>query len=223
MTQLEDLTLIHSVVKMPLMPLPVTSVAVKLKSGTVLISPGSQLTDEQLKNLSNVTDLVASNALHSAGIPKANAAHPNANVWGVPGLEKRKPEMKWTHVLKEGQWKYQEELPAIFVKGAPAIKEVVFYHKPSKSLIVTDLCFNMTKVSGFGAWIILNLFGTYKKFGVSKFFARYIKDKAAFESSLKEILAYDFDKIIVSHGEIVTDNAKEKLRQAMALRGLNAN
>lgn len=40
------------------------------------------------------------------------------------------------------------------------------------------------------------------------------KNKAAARASLNKILAWDFDKIVLSHGDNITDNAKEKARQA---------
>jgi hypothetical protein len=45
------------------------------------------------------------------------------------------------------------------------------------------------------------MFGTYNKFGVSRFYLNYVKDKAAFQKSMEKILSLDFDNIIVSHGD----------------------
>lgn len=202
------------------MSLPVRSTFVSIENSGILISPGSRNTPDQLNGLKTVTDLVAPNLFHGAGIKKANAAFPNAKIWGVTGSREQRSYLPWTDVLSADKWPYQNELPMVLLKGMPKVNEVVFFHKASKSLIVTDLCFNMKNASGIGAWIILNMFGTYNKLGVSRFFKKFTNDKMALEKSLDEVFAFDFDNIIVSHGENVISNAKEKLLHALSERNI---
>jgi hypothetical protein len=111
------------------------------------------------------------------------------------------------------------ELSLIKLEGMPSYNEVVFLHHASKSLIVTDMCFNIRKPEGLGAKIIFGLFGTYDRFAVSRLFKMMIKDKAALKKSIDEVLSCDFDNIIVSHGENIIGGANEKLRAALAERG----
>lgn len=217
---MNEISFLESVVKMPLMSLPVRSTYIPVQNGAVLISPGSCLDLTQLKSLNSVTDLVAPNLLHCAGMQKAHSAYPNAKRWGALGVRGAKPQISWTDELSKENWAYQDELPMVQLQGIPKINEVVFFHKKSKSLIVTDLCFNMQDVKGIGPWIILNMFGTYKRFAVSKFFMRYTKDKAAFERSIGEIFAFDFENIILSHGANVIGNAKSKFSQALLERDI---
>jgi glyoxylase-like metal-dependent hydrolase (beta-lactamase superfamily II) len=40
------------------------------------------------------------------------------------------------------------------------------------------------------------------------------KDKAAARQSLKRILEWDFDRIVLSHGDLIEDDAKATARQA---------
>lgn len=212
---MDNLVLLDSVKKFPLMALPVRSTAVKLKNGSyVLISPGSQLTKEQLRSLSSVSDLVAPNVLHNAGMKQAQEVFPNAKTWGVEGL-------KYPSLVTAETWPYQEELVAIPLEGMPRLNEVVFVHKKSKTLITTDSAFNVLNPKGVGSWVIMNMFGNYKRFAVSKFFMKLVKDRAAFERSLKKLFAEDFDNIIVSHGNAIIGQGKEKLRAAFAERSVH--
>lgn len=217
---MDGLVFLESIKKMPLMELPVRSTYVGLPNAGILISPGSNLTAEQLRTLPRVTDILAPNLLHSAGIPRAASVFPEAKIWGVPGLKKLKPSIQWTHDLSPQTWPYQEELAVIPLMGMPKVREVVFFHKRTKSLIVTDLCFNLMAVRGLGARIILGLFGTYRQFGVSRFFAKFIEDKVAFEDSVDQILSYDFQNIIVGHGDNLTNHGREHLLKALQQRGL---
>lgn len=220
MTNSNDaLILLESVVKMPLMDLPVTSVCVPVTNGLVLISPGSQLQQEQLKSLGNVTDIVAPSFLHAAGVLKATQAFPQARVWGPRSIAKVKSNIKWTHELSKEVWPYNDELHILEIKGMPKVREFAFIHKKSKTLILCDLCFNIRDAKGFGAWLIQNLFGTYNQFAMSRFFAKFIKDRKQFEQSVSEIMSFDFENICVSHGSLIKGNGKNLLYQALAKRG----
>ncbi len=214
------LVFLDSVVSMPLMKLPVRSTYIPIQNGGILVSPGSSLAPYQLESLGNVTDLVAPNLFHHAGIMKANSIFPRAKKWAAQGAMLLKPEVAWTDELLAEKWPYQDEFPMFQLQGIPRVNEVVFFHKDSKSLIVTDLCFNLLDVTGIGSWIILNLFGTYRKLATSRLFVQFIKDKEAFEKSLGKIFSIDFENLVLSHGANIAGNAKEKLRNALAERDI---
>lgn len=217
---MENITLFQSTVKMPLMKLPVCSVLVKANQGNILISPGSALDLEKIKSMENIKAIVAPNLWHSAGVPKAASYFPQAQLWGVEGLEKKRPDIQWTHFFPQSLWPYSDELVPIFIDGMPKVNEVLFFHKKSKSLIVCDLCFNIQNSQGLGSWLVLNMFGTYQKLAVSKFFLKFIKDKVALQKSLTQLFSYDFENIIPSHGEVVQGQGKNILLKAFAERDL---
>lgn len=204
---------------MPLLSLPVRSTFVSLEKNGLLISPGSCLDLNQLKTLTGVTDIIAPSLFHCGGIPKAHSVFPNSKVWGPIGASEVKSKINWTHELSTSQWPYNDQLALIEIKGMPKVNEIVFFHRETKSLIISDLCFNMVDASGLGAWIILNLFGTYRKLAVSKFFLKLVQDRNAFEQSLKILFSYDFENIIVSHGANVMGQGRSKLIKAFADRG----
>lgn len=206
--------------KMPLMTLPVRSVLLRLKSGRVLISPGSGLTADQLSTVGPVTDIVAPNLLHCAGIAGAFAVFPSARLWGAPGVLEAKPEIPWTGIVSDQTWPYSAEIEVKILKGLPSFNEMVFYHLESKTLIVTDLVFNLVNAKGWGARIILGLFGTYRRFAISRLFMTVVKDRVAFESSLREILNWPFENIVMAHGEAVIGNGRELFLSALKERGL---
>ncbi len=51
---------------------------------------------------------------------------------------------------------------------------------------------------------------------MSLFFRLMIKDRAAFEESLRPVLRWDFDRIIVGHGEIIVFGAKERVSELLS-------
>jgi hypothetical protein len=48
-----------------------------------------------------------------------------------------------------------------------------------------------------------------------------VKDQAAFRSSLATILGWDFDRVIVGHGEVIEHDGKAKLRTALDAAGFS--
>lgn len=204
--------------KMPLMILPVRSVLLEVKGRKLLISPGSKLIEADYKKMGDVTDLIAPNLFHCAGILQAKKFFPKAKIWGVKGAKEAKPQILWEEIIDDSSWSFMDGLPIVYIEGMPKANEVVFLDKASRSLIVTDLCFNLQNQKGFGSWLILNMFGTYNKFGVSRFYLNLVKDKLAFQKSMEKILSLDFDNIIVGHGDNYMGGALEGLRKALTER-----
>lgn len=217
---MKDFIFLESKAPLPLMDLPVRASVIPLENRHILISPGSQLSHEQLKILPKISDLVAPNLLHTVGIPKAQEIFNDAITWGPERAKELKPHIKWDQILTENNWPYQNELPLFQISGMPQANECVFIHKKSKTLIVTDLCFNLQDAKGFFPWIFLSLFGTYRKFGVSRMFLSYVKDKEAFQDSLAPIFEQDFENIVLSHGYNIVGGAKDRLKSALSARGI---
>lgn len=69
-----DIVDFETLLKMPLMQLPVRTPLISLANAKVLVSPGSRLRPEQLQEMAGATDIIAPNLFHCAGVPKAAAA-----------------------------------------------------------------------------------------------------------------------------------------------------
>ena len=122
--------------------------------------------------------------------------------------------------LETSLWPYQSELQMINLRGAPKIAESLFLHIDSRSLIIADFTFNMVDARGLGAWLILNLFGTYQKLGVSRLYMRSVQDMDAFRESIGQVMELDFENLIVAHGRNVIGQAKPRLKEALIKRGV---
>lgn len=214
------ITLFNGLLNMPLVKLPVRTSLISLANAKkLLISPHPGLTQEEFQSMGNITDIVAPNLFHHLGIQAAIAAHPKAKLWGTGGFEKKRKDIPWHDFLDERTWPFGAELVAIHLAGMPKINEFLFFHPSTKTLFVTDLCFNILESPGFGAKLIYSIFDTYKRFAVSKLFIRSVADKAAFQKSLDTLFTHDFENIVVSHGVVVRGDARAKLQAALKERG----
>jgi len=200
--------------KIAFFQLPNRTTLVKLKSGGILISPSKDLQLSEIPKGFIVTDICAPNLFHHLGLRNAQELFPNAKIWAAPGLNIKRKNIKFNGVFFQDPWPYSDELPLYFINGMPKVNEVVFYHKSSKTLIVTDLFFNLLNVSGIKAKIIFNLMGTYKKFAISKLFIKTIDNKKLFTESMEKIFELEIDKIFMSHGVAVECHAKDLLIKA---------
>lgn len=214
--------LLQSTLRSPLMHLPVLSAVFELPNARILFSPGSKLSAQQHQQAGAITDIVAPSLMHTAGVKPSLAAHPNARLWGPPGVREKHPDLKWNGILGVDAWPHEDELSIVPLDGAPKLGEVVFFHRASKALYFTDLVFNVKEPKGLAAWAFFLTFGTYKRFAVSKLSLRFVSDRPAFERVIAKLMQLDFEHVLPSHGEPVMNDAKPRLEAAFRERKLIA-
>ena len=109
------------------------------------------------------------------------------------------------------------ELDILEIGGKPKDPEYVTLHRSSRTLIVADLLFNVTKDAPLGPRIfgLAAVKSHAHEPGLSRPEAHAIADKAAFRASMQTVLSWDFDRIIVGHGETIETGGKEKLAAAL--------
>lgn len=212
----------ESEIQMPLMSLPLRSTLVRHQEKAILISPilFSPEQIQEIKKQGEITDIVAPTLIHHLYVPQAHDNFPKAKLWAVDGFHKKRPDIPWNQTLNRENWPHRDFLEVLELKGIPKLNEAVFFHKESKTLIVADLCFNLQYPKGFFSWMMLSLLGTYKKLNVSRLISLSVKDTAAFKKSIEQMLNWDFEKIAMSHGELVTSHGRAQLQEIFKNRKL---
>ncbi len=218
-SELKGLSFLETDRAMPLMRLPIRSTIVQLENARVLISPCSTHTASDLAAAGDVTDVVAPSLLHADGMRAAAEAHPRARLWGPRNVDKKVGGLKWHGIFGVDVWPYELELQHHVLEGMPSIEETIFFHDATRTLIVSDLAFNIDDAKGFGAWLILSMFGTYRKFGVSRLFVSRVQDREKFEKSLERAQTLEFENIVPGHGSVLLGDAKAKLKKSLQARG----
>lgn len=213
---------LDTTLRSPLMHLPVRTAVLELEGARVLLSPGSRLTAEQLRDAGPVTDIVAPSLMHTAGVKAAAAAHPGARLWGPVGVREKHPGLSWHGLLGVDPWPFERELALVPLAGMPKLNESAFLHHAAKALHLTDMVFNVARPKGLLAWAFFRTFGTYRRFAVSKLFLRMARDRAALEAAVTRIAALDFEHVVPSHGDAVLGDGKPRLLAAFRERGLLA-
>lgn len=168
----------------------------------------------QIATLGTVRHIVSPNKMHRLFLPEWIAAFPQAVHYVPMGMTLHAPGGKLPTTLSQSPPKeWQRQFEQIEVQGIPELNEVVFFHPATRTLILTDLCFNIRE-GGLWTRLFFTLNGAWERFTPTRIFQRFIQDHAAFRASIDQILRWDFDRIIVSHGEIIERDGKARFRTA---------
>ncbi len=201
---------------LPGVHVPLRSMSVPLRG--ILISPVG--TDEERAVMSQVRTLVAPSLLHHIHLTTAKQLAPQAEVWGPPGLEEKVEDLAPMRIFGRDAWPHDVEIAVEVVEGAEKRNEVVFFHRPTRTLYTADLVFNVRAPSGLLSPLTFRAMGIYKRFAVMRMWKHWITDRAAFDRSIERILAWDFDRIAMAHGDILTSGGRQALIEALRERDL---
>ncbi|MDA9951651.1 DUF4336 domain-containing protein [Oligoflexaceae bacterium] len=172
--------------------------------------------EECLSNLGTVRYVVAPNRWHHLAVGDYIENYPDTQFICAPGLDEKRPDLKFDGVIgDQGSYPWSSVLSHQVIEGSPILNEVVFYHEPSQTLVVTDVGIHICEDSPLLTRLVFKLIGGYRHFGwtaVEKIFL--IKNKKAFNSSIDKVLKWDFDKIILSHGQPVLGDGKAVFKKA---------
>ncbi len=110
---------------------------------------------------------------------------------------------------------WAEVFDSQLIEGCPKVAETVFLHRASRTLIVTDLLFNIHESKALLMPLILRLTGAWKRPMQSRLWRLFTKDRAAAAASVERILSWDFDRVLMAHGDVIEVGAKEQVAAAL--------
>ena len=186
--------------------------------GVALVSPVpiDDAMAGKIAELGEVRYLVAPNLLHHLYLAAAKARYPEARILAPRKLGQKRPDLRIDAFLEDGvPSDLKDDVRAVRIDGAPAVDEVALFHAPTRTLVLTDLVFNVTKPRGLVAHLVLFLVGCRAKLAQSRTWRFFVKDRVAAAASVRTLLTLPFDTLVVAHGEVVHERAKEALQGAL--------
>lgn len=195
-----------------------TTVVRRADGALLLISPGplDALSCEQIAKLGRVDGIVAPSNTHHLFVPDCATSFPEARLYAVAGVAPKQKEHVFSLLSGSVPVGWKNELEAIAVEGIPILDEIVFLHRWTRTLILTDLCFNIQHSESFVTRLFMRINSAYGCFGPSRMLRFAIRDKAACRRSIDRILAWDFERVVVTHGDVLESGGREALRSAYA-------
>ncbi|MDH5230761.1 MAG: DUF4336 domain-containing protein [Gammaproteobacteria bacterium] len=181
------------------------------------ILPG--LSDELL-SLGEPRYLISPNKLHHLFLNDWCGQWPNATTYAAPGLRQKRKDIEFYAELDDqAEPEWAGEIDQLIFKGSWAMQELVFFHRASASLILTDLIENFSP-DHFKAWRkpIAQWAGIVSPYGKTPIDWRlsFIGRKSMARQCLQQIMEWPFERIILSHGECILENPKAFLEQSFS-------
>ena len=171
--------------------------------------------------------IIAPNLFHHMFLAETAAAFPDAKVYGPEGLGAKIGGPLGSgdrlRTLDSQATPWEGDLESLFIGGCPPLNEWVFLHANSKTLVLTDLAFNFKSAESFITRLFLRLNGALGTFGPSRLArSAFMKDHGQLRIALESVLAWDFDRVVVAHGEVLEGDGRAAVRQGFdwLLRGL---
>lgn len=194
---------------------------IRLASGDLVIhstAPFSPADTAAISALGKPAWLVDAMLLHDTFAKEGRAAFPGIPYLAPAGFSEIAEVPAASLLPAPAAW--ASELRVQKIEGVPGYDEHVFFHVPSRTLIVADLVFNFGPDEPVWTEIMLKVAVTGDHHpGMSRPFKAAIKDTAAFQNSVEKVLAWDFDCVIVGHGDVIESGGKGKVSAALAVVG----
>ena len=197
---------------------------IRLASGELMLHSPCNITAaiaKEISALGSVAHIVAPGNFHYLYVPTAQAAFPRAKTWICPGIERKRPGLKYDGLLGDvAPVEWAAEMDQVLVQGSRIMREVAMFHRASHTLILVDLIENFTDATPHTG-------------GALRFWFKYLlhmwnnprpapeyrmgwRDRQVAAKSLRCILAWDFHRVVLSHGDLIEQAAHEVAIKAWA-------
>jgi len=200
-----------------------TVMIIILESGKLVIHSTGAFTDSDVAAICKLGEpawLLDATLFHDSFAKEGRAAFPNIPYLAPPRFDSVADVQ--SRPLSPAPAEWADELDVVPLAGMPKVQEHVMFHRPSRTLIVCDCLFNLGASGSVWTRFFTRYFmGLRHGVGMSLFFRLMIKDRAAFKESIRPVLACDFQRIVVGHGDPLEHNTKTLLIEQLRAHGLS--
>lgn len=204
---------------------------IRLRNGSLVLHSPVGLNHAlraELDALGKVLAVIAPDTAHHLFVADYQTGYPDAQLFAAPGLPLKRPDLKFAAELSDdAPALWASEIEQHLFRGAPKLNEVVFFHPESRTAVFTDLVFNLpAQGHGHGgsgnlaSRLFFGLLGARGRFGPHRFMRYFfLRDHKAGRDSIERILRWDFDRVVMSHGDVLERGGKAAVREAFAYLG----
>ncbi len=195
---------------------------IRLHDGKLMLHSPCAIDDHlrgALGELGEVAHIVMPGTFHTLHVGSAQAAFPAAATFFCPGIERKRPELHFDLLLGDvAPPAWAGQLDQVVVRGSRWMSEVAFFHRPTKTLILVDLIEKFTDTTPHVDWklklwwkLVFRMWNTAKP---APEYQLGWHDKKAARASLQRILQWDFDRVIVAHGDLIEADSRQVVAKA---------
>ena len=199
-------------------PYSTRATVVQLDNGDLWVHSPTALTDglrAELDATGPVRHLVAPNHAHIANMPEWRAAWPEATVWAAPGAG---PEDAQELQTDQAEAPWAGQIDQIVVHAGPRLREAAFFHRASRTLILTDLI-EAHETRFHKPWIrpLIWLAGTDDHAAHMRPRYRWslrARDKEQLADDIEVLIGWGPARVILAHGRWYRENGRAVLEHA---------
>ena len=174
----------------------------------------------EIDQLGEVAYIIAPGNFHHLYVSDLQANYPDAETFLCPGLEKKRADLSFDWILgnrPDPRWELDFE--QVVIQGTRFINEVAFFHKPTRTLILVDLLENIGDDYTHDAGLLLRFWwkAVFHMWNNPKPAPEYQLgwgNKDIVRKGLEKILSWDFEHIILAHGNLIEMDAKAVAKKA---------
>jgi Domain of unknown function (DUF4336) len=196
----------------------------RLSNGSLWVSSPVLVPFETLEHLTRlgpVRYLVAATPRHVWRLHTWHTLFPRAQLWSSrqAPLSSGQRHLPLTGVLGDAPHPdWADDFDQLAFKGNPLAEEIFFFHRPSRTLIVDDFIQHCPIVPGKPLRNLLSRLEGVAEApgGVGLEIKLTFIDRKRARRSLAKLLSWDFDKLIIAHGDCMDAHARPFVEQAFS-------
>ncbi len=206
--------------------LPVRMTVIRLPDGDLLLHSPTRFSydlKQKLEAIGRIRHLVAPNVAHWTFLKAWQDACPDVTTWAAPGLRERsqvkRSGVRLDHDLgRDTPADWGDAIQLISVPGGLGFREIALFHRPTRTLVLTDLVLNLQAHKLPAALRPLaRLFGVTAPDGMPPPYLRAAiklqRKDAAYAAS--ELLALQPERVVFAHGSWFAHDATAALRRSL--------
>jgi hypothetical protein len=207
----------------PKMPFPTRMTIIRTAGGDLFVHSPTPLVPElraEIERQGRPRWIIGPNRIHYWWIPEWREGFPDAEIYLAPGIVKQsKGRIDFASRRLEGRTGYpwDNEIATLPVSGS-YMTEVVFFHRASRTLILTDLIenFEPAKLQSWWMRLLTRLGGVQDPNGQMPRDMRltFARRKAELRAAVQTMISWAPERIILAHGRWYDRDGTGELRRA---------
>jgi len=190
---------------------------IRLADGSLFVQSPAELTPrvrDALDELGEVKFVIPTSKLHGhLHMEQYRAAYEDVELFAAPGLPARRSDLRFDGLLgstPDPRW--SADVDQVALMGNWWITELAFYHRQSGTVILGDMGYHVTSRSSVEMRLLGLLGGIYDRIGQPLEFKLTMKNEATFRESIRDVLDWEFERVIPGHGSIIESGGPEAVR-----------
>jgi Domain of unknown function (DUF4336) len=208
---------------MPKLRFPTRMTVIRLPGGDLFIHSPTPLVPElkaEIEAIGGPRWIIGPNRIHYWWIPEWKAAFPQAEVYVAPRILEQaggRIDFSTFPLDADSGYPWDAEIATLPIKGS-FMTEVEFFHRPSRTLVLTDFVANFEpeKLDSFIMRWLTRLAGVQDPDGQMPRDMRltYVKQKLQLKAAVEKMISWNPERIILAHGRWYPTNGVDELRRA---------